>query len=156
MPAKGRPVTAGRVGRAHGLDGSFRVTDPKHPLERGTTVTVDGVAREVHRRSGTPDRPLVRLQGIEDRDSVAALQGEPLLVDDTAAPLEDGEWHFDELVGLQVQGLGRVVRVLPGPSCDVLETEDGTLVPLVSDAVTSVDVEGGTVEVDRAFLGLDR
>jgi len=156
VPAEGRLVTAGRVGRAHGLDGSFRVTEPKHPLEQGTTVTVDGVAREVHRRSGTADRPLVRLEGIEDRDAVEALRGQALLVDDTGAPLEDGEWLIDDLVGLQVQGLGRVVRVLPGPSCDVLEIEDGTLVPLVSDAVMSVDLKAGTVAVNRAFLGLDR
>ena len=156
MPAEGRLVTAGRVGRAHGLDGSFRVTDPKHPLDQGTTVTLDGVARAVDRRSGTTDRPLVRLEGIEDRESAAALSGEPLLVVDTAPPPEDGEWLVDDLVGLQVPGVGRVVGVLPGVSCDVLEVDDGTLVPLISDAVTRVDVEAGTVEVDRAFLGLGR
>lgn len=156
MPAEGRLETAGRVGRAHGLDGTFHVADPKHLLERGTTVTLAGVAREVHRSSGTADRPLVRLEGIEDRDSATALRGELLLVDHAAAPLEDGEWLVDDLVGLAVEGLGRVARVLPGPSCDVLEIEDGTLVPLVSDAVTSVDLAAGTVRVNLAFLGLER
>lgn len=156
MAAEGRMVTAGRVGRAHGLDGSFHVADPTHPLEQGTAVILAGVAREVHRSTGTADRPLVRLEGIEDRDSATALRGEPLLVGDPDAPLEDGEWLVDDLVGLQVESLGRVARVLPGPSCAVLEIEDGTLVPLVRDAVTSVDLEAGTVRVNLAFLGLER
>ena len=149
-------MTAGRVGRAHGLDGSFHVVDSKHPLEQGATVTLAGVAREVRRSTGTADRPLVRLEGIEDRDSATALRGELLLVADAGGPLGAGEWLADDLVGLQVEGLGRVARVLPGPSCDLLETEDGTLVPLVSDAVTSLDLEAGTVQVDLAFLGLER
>jgi ribosomal 30S subunit maturation factor RimM len=45
--------------------------------------------------------------------------------------------------------------VVGGPSCEVLETEDGTLVPLVGDAIVSVDVGARRIEVDRAFLGLD-
>jgi ribosomal 30S subunit maturation factor RimM len=31
---------------------------------------------------------------------------------------------------------------------------DGVLVPLVSDAVKRVDIEGRIIEVDREFLGL--
>lgn len=149
-------MTAGRVGRAHGLDGSFHVVDLQLPLEQGTRLTLAGISREVRRRSGSSDRPLVRLEGIDDRDSAAALRGELLLVEESAAPLEAGEWLADDLVGLQVQGLGRVQRVLPGPSCDLLEIEDGTLVPLVSDAVKSLDLEAGTVQVDLGFLGLER
>ena len=42
-------------------------------------------------------------------------------------------------------------KVLDGPSCDLLELDDGTLVPFVEDAIRSV---GDTIEVDREFLGL--
>ncbi len=156
MPAEGRLVTAGRVGRAHGLDGSFHVARSEHPLEMGATVTLAGVAREVRRSAGTRQRPIVRLEGIEDRESAAALRGELLLVHEEAAPLEDGEWLAGDLVGLNVEGLGRVKRVVAGPSCDLLETEDGTLVPLVTDAVTGLDLESGIVHVDLRFLGLER
>jgi ribosomal 30S subunit maturation factor RimM len=38
-------------------------------------------------------------------------------------------------------------------SCDVLEVGD-ELIPLVTDAVTSVDVENKVIEIDREFLGL--
>ena len=155
MSQEERLVTAGRVGRPHGLDGSFRVDGPTHPLVEGTAVRVDGAERVVERRAGTDDRPLVRLTGIDDRDAAAALRGLLLLIPESAAPLEAGEWLVADLVGCVVPGAGRVARVLEGPSCDVLELDDGTLVPLVSDAVKSVEPAEGRIEVDLGFLGLD-
>ncbi len=126
--------------------------DPQHPLPKGTAVTVAGATREVERRAGTPERPLLRLEGIGDRDAADALGGELLLV---AQELPGGQWLAADLVGCEVAGVGSVRRVLAGPSCDVLELEDGTLVPLVADAVTTVDTDARRIEVDRAFLGLD-
>jgi 16S rRNA processing protein RimM len=138
-------VSAGRVGRAHGRDGSFYVDGADHPLAEGTAVTVAGRALRVERRAGTDQRPLVRLAGVADP---APLKGEPMLVE---ADLPADEWLASELVGRRVEGLGRIRRVLDGPSCDLLELEDGTLVPFVSDAIRSV---GEVVEVDREYLGL--
>jgi ribosomal 30S subunit maturation factor RimM len=97
----------------------------------------------------------VRLTGIGDRESAAALNGEPLLVDVPDEPLGEDEWRVDDLVGLRVEGIGEVVRVLNGPSCDVLEIgPDGVLVPLVRDAVRRVDPAAGVIEINREFLGL--
>jgi 16S rRNA processing protein RimM len=141
-------VSAGRVGRAHGRDGSFYVDGADHPLPLDTAVVVGGDERRVVRRAGTDRRPLVRLSGIEAREDVVAVSGEPLLVDNT---LDAGEWLAASLVGREVRDLGRVRRVLDGPSCSLLELEDGTLVPFVSDAVVSV---GEVIDVDREFLGL--
>jgi ribosomal 30S subunit maturation factor RimM len=56
-----------------------------------------------------------------------------------------------DLIGSAVGGHGRVVRVLDGPSCSVLELSDGSLVPFVRDAIRSV--ESGRIEVDEGFLG---
>ena len=154
MPHDERLVTAGRVGRPHGLDGSVTVESPAHPLPVGTAVTVQGAERVVRRRAGTDDRPLIRLDGVGDRDAAVALRGELLLVREGDAPLADMEWLAADLVGCLVPGVGRVSRVLEAPSCDVLELDDGTLVPLVSDAVKTVDVAAGRIEIDRHFLGL--
>jgi ribosomal 30S subunit maturation factor RimM len=66
-------------------------------------------------------------------------------------PLGEGEWLAADLVGLLVPGRGRVVRVLDAPSCSVLELEDGTLVPFVSDAIESV--QPGEIHVNEHFLG---
>ena len=138
-------VTAGRVGKPHGLDGSFYVDGASHPLPVGTRVTVADRTLEVGRRAGTDERPLVRLSGVEDP---RALRGELLLVD---AELGKDEWLADDLLRCSVPGHGRVVRILDGPSCSVLELEDGLLVPFVSDAIRSV--EGGEIVIDEAFLG---
>jgi 16S rRNA processing protein RimM len=143
-------VTAGRVGKAHGRDGGFYVEDPDHPLPEGTTVVMGSRARTVERRAGTDERPLVRLSGLEDRDAVATLRGELLLVE---AELGEGEWLAGDLVGCEVPGLGRVRRVLGGRSCDVLELRDGTLVPLVTDAIVSIDPHARRIEVRLEFLG---
>jgi 16S rRNA processing protein RimM len=138
-------VSVGRVGRAHGRDGSFYVDRADHPLAEGTAVTVGGRTLRIERRAGTDERPLLRLAGVADP---GPLKGERLLVEDELVP---GEWLASELIGRRVEGLGVVRRVLEGPSCDLLELEDGTLVPFVSDAIRSID---DVIEVDREFLGL--
>jgi 16S rRNA processing protein RimM len=138
-------VTAGRVGKAHGRDGSFYVDGPDDPLAVGTAVVLAGRPHEIERRGGTDERPLIRLSGIDDP---RPLRGEPLLVE---AELGEDEWLASDLVGLSVAGHGRVTRVVDGPSCSVLELEDGTLVPFVRDAIRSI--EGGEIQVDQGFLG---
>jgi 16S rRNA processing protein RimM len=143
------------VGRAHGYDGSFYVEEAGHPLAEGSYVSVAGSERRVDRRGGTDARPLVRLSGVADRESAIALQGERLLVPEEVAPLEDDEWLADDLVGLRVEGHGVVRRVFDGPSCAVLELDDGTLVPFIADAVVAVDRDQRVLEVDTAFLGLE-
>lgn len=148
-------MTAGRVGRPHGLDGSFVVRSPSHPFRVGATVSVAGRERRVERRAGTDARPLLRLAGIDDRDAAALLSGEALLVAAREEPLAEDEWRADELVGCVVAGVGTVVRVLAAPTCDVLELDEGTLVPLIRDAVSAVDVEARRIEVRPAFLGLE-
>jgi 16S rRNA processing protein RimM len=142
-------VTAGRVGKAHGRDGSFYVEGPDHPLSEGTPVLLTGRPFAVDRRAGTDERPLVRLSGVEDP---RPLRGELLLVD---VELQEGEWLAADLIGCSVPGRGSVVRVLDGPSCSVLELDDGSLVPFVSDAISSVEIcspDGGEIRLREDFL----
>jgi 16S rRNA processing protein RimM len=151
-----RRLPVGRVGRAHGLDGSFYVVRPAHPLPAGTAVSIAGREATVERRAGSDERPLVRLTGISSREAAEALRGESLFASDGGA-LAPGEWPAEELVGCTIEGLGEVRRVVEAPSCDVLEVgDDGVLVPFVSDAVKRVDTSAKVIEVDREFLGLDR
>ena len=114
----------------------------------GSRVRLAGDEREVVRRAGTDDRPLIRLDGIDDP---MPLRGEILLVEDE---LEEDEYLVSDLLGCEVPGLGRVERVVDAPSCTLLEVgEDGHLIPLIGDAVKRVDVERKIIEVDREFLG---
>jgi 16S rRNA processing protein RimM len=154
LTAEERQVAAGHVGRPHGLDGSFHVNHPTEELAEGTEVTIAGHRAVIERRAGTDDRPIIRLSGISDRDAAGGLRGEPLLV--PAGELEEGEFLIEHLVGCQVPGVGEVRRVIAAPSCDLLEVgDDAVLVPLIGDAVKSIDTDARVIEVDRAFLGLE-
>jgi 16S rRNA processing protein RimM len=156
-------LDAGRVGRPHGLDGSFYVTGARpRLLTVGALVTVAGRAHEIVRRAGVEQRPIVRLREVEDRTAAEALRGLTLGVPlDQAPALQDGEWWGHELEGCAVldgeQLLGTVSGLLELPSCEVLEVRraDGgeLLVPMVRDAVRRVDVAAQQIEVDLDFLG---
>jgi 16S rRNA processing protein RimM len=140
-------VTAGRVGKPHGLDGSFYVERPRHALPEGASLAVAGSTHQIVRRAGTDGRPLIRLAGIEDP---GRLRGEILLIEDELA---EDEWLAADLVGCRVPGLGTVTQVIDGPSCSVLEVEDGTLIPFVGDAIDRIDLDAGEIHVNREFLG---
>ena len=134
------------MGRPHGRDGSFYVNAPDSRFPVGAEVSVGGVTTTVERRAGTDAKPLIRLAGIDPREH----GGEPLLIDE---PLGEGEYAATDLVGCRVEGVGTVGRVINGPSCDVLEVGD-VLIPFVSDAIVSLDLDARVIEVDRGFLGL--
>jgi 16S rRNA processing protein RimM len=157
-------LEAGRVGRPHGLDGSFHVRDAVPSLlALGDEVLVGGHASRITRRAGDDRRPIVRLEGHESRSAAESLNGEQLIVRRKEAPeLEEDEWWAEDLVGCTVRDgdrqVGVVARLLALPSCEVLEVaradDSGELlVPLVSDAVRTVDIERKEIEVDLAFLG---
>jgi 16S rRNA processing protein RimM len=168
----GHWLRAGVVGRAHGLDGSFYVVDPRPGLLIvGAVVRVDSPSpspspsREltIDRRAGTDARPIVRFAGHSDRAAAESLRGRELLVARAEAPeLEPDEWWAEDLVGCSVSDGGRAVgtvsRLIALPSCEVLEVTRASgggplLVPLVTDAVREVDVERRAIDIDLRFLG---
>jgi 16S rRNA processing protein RimM len=156
-------LLAGRVGRPHGLDGSFYVTEAKPPLlELGAHLLVEGRPRRIVRRAGDDRRPIVRLEDCQDRPSAELMRGQELLASRARVPeLEAEEWWTEDLEGCRVHDgaaeVGRVRRVLGLPSCDVLQVDrpdqPDLLVPLVADAVRRVDIQAKEIEVDLRFLG---
>ena len=112
-------------------------------------------------RRGTADHPIVVLEGVGDRTAAEALRGEAIAVPRAVlGTLDEGEFLVDDLVGCEVvdgeRPVGRVSDVLLLPSADTLEVErpggEPLLVPLVGDAVRSVDTAGARIDVDMAFL----
>ena len=100
-------LNAGRVGRPHGLDGSFHVTRPRGVLLMlGGAVRIGEAVHEIVRRAGTEDRPILRLRGVDDRAGAEALREADLFVE-RASRSADGvdakerSWTF---------GLGLTVR----------------------------------------------
>jgi 16S rRNA processing protein RimM len=145
-------VPAGRVGRPHGLDGSFHVVRAG-TLSLGAAVTVAGRSYEIERLAGTSERPIVRLSGCSSREDAEALRGADLLVPDV---LETDEYWATDLVGCTVvdgdRPVGEVSRMVALPSCEALEVGD-LLIPMVRDAIRSIDLEARRIDVDMGFVG---
>ena len=98
----------------------------------------------------------MRLEGVGDREAAAALTGELLARGrGRARPLEEDEWLAARPVGCEVAGrrdgdAGR--RRARRATCSSSTTARS--VPLVGDAIKSIDTEARRIEIDRHFLGL--
>jgi 16S rRNA processing protein RimM len=148
-------VPVGRVGRPHGLDGAFVVeqgSDDPARYAPGAELTVGGMPAKVvvSRRVGR-GRHAIRLdRGVE--------RGETLMVRRSQLPpLPDDEYYAFELIGLRVEEVGgrpcgTVQDLLPGPANDNLELDNGTLVPMIEDAIHSIDREEGVVLLNPGFI----
>ena len=146
----------GRVGRPHGTDGAFVVEDASTDERRwdvGETVLVDGAPATITlmRRVGG-GRRAIRLDRPVERGAELAVRRSEL------PDLEPDTYYAFELVGLPVvdqegNSLGTVEEVHPGAANDNLELDEGTLVPLIEDAIVEVDVTGGRIVVNRDFIG---
>jgi 16S rRNA processing protein RimM len=149
-------VPVGRVGRPHGLDGSFFVEDPSERPETfaiGAVLLVDGnPATVVGARRGSGERPVIRLDRRVERGAVLAVPRAEL------PALEEDTFYAFQLVGLAVEEeggrlLGHVREVLDYPANDVLELDSGLSLPLVGACVRQVDLEGGRIVVSQGFAG---
>jgi 16S rRNA processing protein RimM len=149
-------VSVGRVGRPHGLDGSFFVEDASDDprwFERGARLIAGGVEREVigARRAG--GRPVIRLDAAVPRGTRLEVLREAL------PPTAEDEFYAFELVGLEVveeggRALGRVTAVEPGVANDVLALDGGLLLPLVGACVRDIDLESRRILVAPGFSDL--
>src|SRR3954454_11487370 len=97
-------VSIGRVGRPHGLDGSFFVegaSEREGAFKVGTTVQVDGgPATIVGSKHGAQGRPVIKLDRTVSRGSTLAVPRDEL------PELDDDEYYTFQLVGLVVEEEG--------------------------------------------------
>jgi 16S rRNA processing protein RimM len=147
-----RWVAIGRVGRPHGLDGSFVVEEASDDAARfasGAQLYVAGERASVVGVKRAGNRLVVRLDRDAPRGAALELPASEL------PPTEDGAYYAFQLVGLRVEedgrALGRVNDVTPGVANDVLELDTGLTLPMVEDCVRSVDLEGGRIVVAPGF-----
>jgi 16S rRNA processing protein RimM len=151
-------VVVGRVGKPHGLDGSFFVEQPSDDgrwFQTGARLWAGDVELEiVSARRGSGGRPVIRLErevprGIELEVPVEALP-----------PTAEDEYYAFQLVGLEVveeggRRLGKVVAVEPGVANDALALDSGLLLPIVDACVRDVDLENGRILVAPGFSDHD-
>jgi 16S rRNA processing protein RimM len=147
-------VAVGRVGRPHGVDGSFFVDGASEAEERfatGATLYVDGApAKVVASKRGSGGRRVIGRARAAPRGATLAVPRAEL------PPPEEDAYYVFELVGLPVEEeggrrLGTVADVHNGPANDALELDSGVLLPLVEACVREVDLEGRRIVVARGF-----
>jgi 16S rRNA processing protein RimM len=150
-------VPVGRVGRPHGLDGSFFVEDPSDDAKRfklGAKLHVRGEPARVVSSKRSGGRPVIRLDK-------AVARGEELTVPRSELPpLDDGSFYVFQLVGLEVveeggAGVGRVRDVSPGIANDVLVLDSGVSLPMHEECVRRVDLASGTIVIAPGYTRAD-
>jgi 16S rRNA processing protein RimM len=150
-------VAVGRVGKPHGLDGSFFVEGPSTARERfakGATVYVEGEPARVEASKEARGRPVIRLDRRTQRGATLAVPRSEL------PPPEPDSYYVFQLVGLSVEDedgrlLGQVSDVLDYPANDVLELDSGLALPLVDACVRQIDLEGRRIVVASGFADPD-
>jgi len=148
-------VPVGRVGRPHGLDGAFVVQRGSGDDRRyavGATLYVDGEPATIvlSRRAGGGRRAIKLDRPVETGAALAVPRS-------ALPPLAEGEYYAFDLVGLRVEeeggrALGVILDVIPGVANDNLELDDGTLVPMIEDAIRAIDPEAGVVLLNPGFI----
>jgi 16S rRNA processing protein RimM len=146
-------IRVGRVGRPHGLDGSFFVeygSDDEERFAVGATLRLDGEPARVVESKRSGGRTVIRLDRAAPRGAELAVPRSEL-----PPPGEDEYYEF-QLVGLEVEeeggrALGRIAALQPGPANDVLELDSGLLLPLVGACILEVDLAAGRILIARGF-----
>jgi 16S rRNA processing protein RimM len=146
-------VLVGRVGKSHGLDGSFVVEDASDAPERfavGAELVVGGQPARVVASKRARGRPVIKLDSEVSRG--AALE----VPRDALPPTEEDAFYVFQLVGLEVveeggRKLGRVTDVAPGIANDVLELDTGLALPMVEDCVREIDVDAERIVVAPGY-----
>jgi 16S rRNA processing protein RimM len=152
LPAEER-VAVGRVGRPHGVVGAFVVENASDEPERfalGAVVLAGGQEARVEESKRAGGRLVIRLDRPVERGTVLEVPRSAL------GPLEEDTYYVFQLVGLEVvedggRSLGRVRDVASYAANDVLELEDGTLLPMVEACVREVDLDGRRILVAPGF-----
>lgn len=146
-------MTVGRVGRPHGLDGSFVVEDASEAPERfavGASLHAGGRPARVVASKRSGGRLVVCLDRPVERGTLLEVPRADL------PPPSEASFYLFQLVGLAVEeetgrALGRVQEVAPGVANDVLELDSGLALPLVEECVREVDLAAGRIIVSAGF-----
>jgi 16S rRNA processing protein RimM len=156
-------VALGRIGKAHGIKGGFRVWPYAGDHERfgdlkqvtlhyrERTMTVD--VTEVRNGNGFV---ILWTSQFETPEDVRPWIGGDLEVEASERiTLPPGQYFHDQIIGLKVRTtegreIGEIVDVIDGPANDVYVCHDGTretLIPAVGQFVREIDIEAGTMTI---------
>lgn len=156
-----------RVRRPHGLAGEVLIsvdTDrSRHVFRKGRVLHLgDDRGRPVGRTlvlqkmRPTTGGAILRLEGIATREDADSLRGHALLIQESeAAPADQDEIHYRDLIGMRVQANGGeigvvddILEIQPGQTL-VLRSDSGReiLIPFVKELIEEVDLATRTLRL---------
>ena len=151
LPEEGN-MAIGQVGKPHGIKGEVKVlplTDDIRRFRRLTYVIIKGIEYKVEFVKLQADRAILKLEGFDTPEPLAALRDQYVEVrrEDAVKKKED-EFFIDELRGMEVfdtdgQDLGLIYDVIQTGSNDVywIQKPQQLLIPAMKTIVVSVDVD---------------
>jgi 16S rRNA processing protein RimM len=131
-----------------GADGMRAGVETTVRFATGETRTMTVAAVRLHQ-----DRPLIRFTGVDDANAAQRFVGAQLTIAREAAPLYEGEYFDDDLIGCRIvdeAGVehAKVTGVLHYPNQDLLQLDrQSTLLPLVKAFIARVDTAQKTIHV---------
>jgi 16S rRNA processing protein RimM len=148
-------LVLGKLRRAHGVHGEIPLevyTNMLELLEPGSRIYI-GDAHETYRIDQIrwkQDLLLLKLEGVDDRESISALTNQLVYVKSSEMPvLPEDEYYFHELIGLHVyepEGhyLGVLEQILQTGANDVylIRSEEGkeVLIPATEEMILEVQI----------------
>ena len=160
-------VLIGKVGSPVGIKGEVRITlyaQDSTNLKEGKVLLLERadktVSAAIKRMRYQKDRPVVKLEGIDDRNAAEDIRGMEVSIH--ASDLEElpeGEHYVRDLIGCRVvdtaangSEVGILKDVIQNTAQSILEVEtaDGrsVLIPAVEAFLRGIDEEAGIIEVE--------
>jgi 16S rRNA processing protein RimM len=153
-------VSVGKIIGTHGIRGLLKVFSYSGNIESlksaGFAILKgkDGALSEHRIKSVSPHAGgfILGFDGFTDINQVLSLNGSELcLKRSSLPPLEDDEYYWRDLIGLDVytdQGvlLGAVADIFESGSSDIYVVRGGSkeyLIPAIADVIASIDIPGG-------------
>jgi len=153
-------IVVGKVAKPQGIKGEVKLqcyVDAPEGFLRIKEVYVGEVLRTVKRARCVGADVYLTLEGIDDRNAAETLRNQEISVPRAKAEgLKKGDYFVADLVGLKVvcegETLGVVEDVLQYGAADVFDIRGDKqyLVPFLKALVLGIDIEAGTMTVDKA------
>jgi 16S rRNA processing protein RimM len=128
------------------------LTNIRSRFQPGNRIYLAGESYKIIGVNEHKEQVRLKLAGVDSVEQGEQFGGKTVTVEEADRPkLQRDEFLAHDLVGLQARDpdgrvLGKVERVVPAPAADLLDIS-GELVPMVSEFVKKVDLEGGVVVV---------
>jgi len=167
-------ITIGVIGRPQGIKGEVRITSqtdwPDRFLELSNVFldppNGDGYQVEVKKARFQGKQIILKLAGIEDRNSAESLRGSHLKVtEESCSELPDGFYHIHDLIGMAIKTtsgttLGFLTDVLKMPAHDVYVVDCNgkeVMIPAVKEFVKKINLSGREMIIEpiEGLLGDD-